>query len=234
MKRSPRLLPYCTLIAGFLGFLLRLWLFSGIDQNGLLPASHIAKPLLLILTFLFSVFLIFYVRRLNVTDFRSKQARFSLLRALGTAVGAAGIAYYCVTGILSHGDLFSFLTLAAGLCAAAGMLMLSYCRLKGKTPPLFPFCAAVLFFIFHTVSQCRIWGAEPQMQKYCFSLLSSVFLMLSIYHQAVFAVQGTGFRRLVFCNQAALFFCCLSVNNSPFYLPMAFWMAADLPTGQEG
>ena len=233
MKHSPRLLPYCTIIAGVLGFLLRLWLYAGINSQGLLPSPHIAQALLWVLTALFLVFLALYIRRLAPFKAMPQHFSVSVLSAVGAAAGALAIVCFAFAETASHRDPLSFLTLAAGIFAAAGLLTLSYCRFKAKTPSLLSFVAAIVFIILYTVSQCRIWGSEPQLQKYVFHLFAWVFLMLSVYHHAVFAVQGSDYKKLVFCNQAALFFCCLSLNTSILYLPLAVWMGTDLIVPRE-
>ena len=44
------ILPFFTVGAGGLGFALRLWLYAGIDEKGLLPVGHPADYLLFLLS----------------------------------------------------------------------------------------------------------------------------------------------------------------------------------------
>ena len=54
--------------------------------------------------------------------------------------------------------------------------------------------------------------------------------MLTAYHTTALDVRKGGRQWLVFFNQAALFFCCLSLSGKTrfFYLTMILWLALDL------
>ncbi len=233
MKQSTRLLPICTLLAGAVGFLLRCWLYAGIDQNGLLPAPHTASTLLSVLSGLFILCLFLLTRKLPPVTQAPGPGTPTMLGAVGTVFGGLGVVYFSFTARFINSDVFYFIMLAAGLLAAVSMLVLAYCQMKGSVPHVILYSAVVVFLALGTIFQCRSWGAEPQLQKYLPCLLAEVFLMLTVYHQAVFTLLGRDYRKLIFCSQAALFFCCLSLQTGLFYLAMAIFLATNLPRPRE-
>ena len=88
---NTRLLPWITLGAGFLGFLLRCWLFAKEDSKGLLPATHASLVLLFVVTGLFVAALAFLVQSLYPIKKYSRLFPAGILRAVGCGAGAAGI-----------------------------------------------------------------------------------------------------------------------------------------------
>lgn len=229
---KPSLLPYVTLVAGVAGFGLRLWLFlTGVDQRGLLPANHPAGILSFVLIGLMIPVLALCVRPLEpVTNYNKLFPRW-LWAGIGCVAAATGILYVDIRDLLIRQDLITVLTLVLGLVASAALLILGFCRMKGKHPSFWLHAALAVYFMLHLVSQYRLWSAESQLQVYFFPLLSSVFLMLTAYHGAVLDAEKTGSRRwYVFCNQAAFLFCCMSLQrpNWPFYLAMAVWLGTGL------
>lgn len=229
---KPGILPLFTLIAGAVGFGLRLWLFlPGVDERGLLPASHPAGTLVFILTAIVLVVLALCVRTLSPITKYSKLFPAWLPAAIGCVAAAAGILYVDIRDLVIQPDVITIVTLVLGLVASAALLILGYCRWKGNHPSFWLQAAITVYFMLHLVSQYRLWSSESQLQVYFFPLLASVFLMLTTYHGAVLDAEKKGSRRwYVFCNQAALFFCCLSLQGStwPFYLVMAIWLVTGL------
>ena len=59
------ILPFFTVGAGGLGFALRLWLYAGIDEKGLLPVGHPADYLLFLLSALTIGILFLATRKLE-------------------------------------------------------------------------------------------------------------------------------------------------------------------------
>ena len=226
---NPKILPWFTMGAGGLGLVLQLWFRSGIDEKGLLPASHPALPLTYILMALVLVVVFLCARQLSPIAKYSRLFPVGIGRAVGCAVAAAGILYAGLC-FLKSGSGLGIITFAVGWLAAAAMAFLAFLRLKGGRPAVALHTLLTVFFMLFTVCNCRIWGAEPQVQGYIFPLLACVFLMLTGYHNTVLDVQKGGRTRLVFYNQAALFFCCLSLAGSYriFYLAMIVYLALDL------
>ncbi len=229
---KPTLLPLFTLIAGIIGFGLRLWLFlTGVDERGLLPANHIAGILSFVLAAIVLVVLALCVHSLNPLGNYNKLFPAWIWGGIGCVAAAAGILYVDIRDLIAQPDIITVVTLVFGLIAAAALLILGYCRWKGKHPSFWLQAALTVYFMLHLVSQYRLWSSESQLQVYFFPLLASVFLMLTTYHGAVLDAEKNGSRRwYVFCNQAALFFCCLSLQKAswPFYLAMAIWMGTGL------
>lgn len=229
---KPTLLPLFTLIASLVGFGLRLWLFlTGTDERGLLPANHIAGILSFVLTAIVLAVLVLCTHKLTPLNSYSKLFPAWPLAGIGCAAAAAGILYVNIRDLLVQPDVITIATLVLGLVAAAALLILGFCRLKGNHPSFWLQAAVTVYFMLHLVSQYRLWSSESQLQVYFFPLLASVFLMLTAYHGAVLDADKKANRRgYAFCNQAALFFCCMSLQGSswPFYLAMAAWLGTNL------
>lgn len=227
---KPAILPWFTLGCGGLGLALRLWLYTNIDQKGLLPATHPAATLLFILTALTLGALFLCVRPLKPLRKYAQLFPASMERALGCGAGAVGILAGALHQYKGGGDFLHLFTLILGVLAALGLGWTAVARLRGSRPFFLLHTVITVFFMLFAVCNCRSWGSEPQLQKYFFSLLACVCLMLTGYYLSVVDTRKGSRRWLVFFNQAALFFCCLSLHgeNRVFYLGMLLWLALDL------
>lgn len=226
---KPNILPWFTMGAGGLGLVLQLWYRSGIDEKGLLPAGHPASILTFVLTALVVAVVFLCARQLSPVSKYSRLFPAGMARAAGCAAAGAGVLY---AGIyyLKFGGGLGIVTFAVSLAAAVAMAFMAALRLKGGRPAVVLHTLLTVFFMLFTVGNCRIWGSDPQIQSYVFPLFACVSLMLTGYHNAVVDVQKGSRQWLVFFNQAALFFCCLSLTgkNRFFYLAMIVWLALDL------
>ena len=226
---NAKILPWFTMGAGGLGLVLQLWFRSGIDEKGLLPASHPALPLIYLWMALVLGILFLCARKLPPVSKYSRLFPAGIGRAAGCAAAGAGVLYGGIYYMGGNGGL-GIVTLAFGIIGAAAMGYLAYLRLKGGRPPMALHTVLTVFLMLFLVCSCRIWGSEPQVQAYIFQLLSGIFLMLTAYHKTALDVKKGGRPALVFFSQAALFFCCLSLggNNRFFYLTMIVWLALDM------
>lgn len=215
------ILPLFPLAAGALGLLLRLWLFSAVDEKGLLPASHFADSALYILTAL-TLGLLFPVSRSQHP--RPIRQRFSRAASvLGCLLGSIGM---ILTGFSHQSTRFSGIGAAA--CIVGGLALLAMAVLKifrKRISYVFP-ATLTLALMLDTISQCQSWGSAPQLQEYFFPLMASVFLILSVYHITMH-IAGSGKPDLLtFFSQSAVFFCCTCLNISRwfFYLGLLLWI----------
>lgn len=232
---NPKILPWFTMGAGGLGLALQLWFRAGIDEKGLLPASHPALPITYILMALSLAVVFLCARQLPPVAKYSRLFPAGAGRAIGCAACAAGVLYagiYCL--IYSSG--LGIVTFAVSLGAAAAMGYLAFLRKKGSRPAMALHAVLTVFLMLFLISNCRAWGSESQIQTYIFPLFAGVFLMLTGYHSTVADVRKSSRQWLVFSNQAALFFCCLSLagNNRFFYLMMIIYLALDLCSVNRG
>lgn len=226
-----RILPLFTILAGGLGLALRLWLFStGVDEKGLLISAHPANSLIFILTAL--VLLVLFLTTKDIKHTPPLKVLFprSFAAAFGCFAAAAGILAADITEYLTIRDTVSLVCCVLGLIAAAALVFAGVCRLQGKHPAYLFHAAVTIYFVLHLVLQFRVWSPEPELQRYAFPLFASVFLMLTAYHRATLDAQTGKRRAFVFCSQAALFFCMISLNGQDwlFYLTMAAWTATGL------
>lgn len=226
------LFPLFTLLAGAVGFALRLWLFgTGIDEKGLLVSGHPAGILVWVLTAVVILVVLLCARTLTPLGKYSQLFPACIWAGFGCIAAAAGILYVDIRELLLKRDSITVITLVLGVLAAAALLILGFCRWKGKRPTFWLHGIITVYFMLHLVSQYRLWSSEPQLQMYFFPLMASVLLMLTAYHGTVLDTQkNSGRRWYVFCNQTALFFCCLSLRGVswPFYLAMAAWLGTGL------
>ena len=222
------LLPIFPAAAGILGLLLRIWLFSAIDERGLLPAKHIADTGLFLLTALTLSVVFLATRNLETCPLSKGFLRLSGIA--GCALGGAGL---CCAGfdLFSHGSA-RFSHISAFICIVGGLVLLSMAVLRflrKRIPFGFPAVLTVCLMV-NTVVQCQVWGSSPQLQEYFFPLIASVFLVLSAYHTTYQAADQPKPNSLAFFSQSAVFFCCVCLNDAqwPLYLGLLFWAAAQL------
>lgn len=220
------LLPVIPALAGVLGLILRIWLFSAIDEKGLLPAKHIADTLLYILTAV-TLGILFLATR----DLRSIRNGFARLTGiLGCLLGSAGLLF---TGLLYLSNTAAqFSTLAAAACMIGGITLLAMAILMFLRKEISYGFGAILTvcLILYTVTNCKSWGTVSQLQEYFFPLMAAIFLILSAYHFTLLSANQGKPHQLAFFSQGALFFCCVCLNTAqwPLYLGMLFWAAVQL------
>ena len=230
-KTLPRLLPWITIGAGLVGFGLRLWLqLTGIDFLGLYVDGHPATVLLFLLTALTLPVLVLCALPLNTGLPYRKLFAPSLPNLIGCIIAALGILTADLAELLQRTDIVSIVSFILGIPAAVALFFSGFCRLRRKRAAFLWQCVIVAYFTLHLLSQYRSWSSEPQLMEFIFPLLASVFLMLSSYHRAVLEVAQNSRRWFIFSNQAALFFCFVSVigEGGFFYLPMGIWAATEL------
>lgn len=222
------ILPFFTMGAGGLGLALRIWLYAGTDEKGLLPAGHPAEIALFILTALTLGILFLATRELKPRRIHKKFVRLSS----GCAYLLAGLGLILTALLKLTGSTTSLAWVAKAASLVGGLVLLYMALLKasGKRLPYWLNATLTVVLMLDTVAQCQTWGAVPQLQAYFFPLLASIFLILSAYEKTVYTARQTSTNKLAFFSQAALFFCCLSLNTQqwPLYFGMLFWAAAQL------
>lgn len=231
---QPSILPVFTLIAGVIGFILRFILLrTQVDAQGLLAANHPLSILLYVLTACTLAVLALCVLPLKADPRRYRRMfRMSIRPAFGCMFAGIGVLLSGLQQILRQRDLLTMITILMAFVAVLCFAFLGYARQKGTRPHYLVHTGIVVYLMLHLVCQYRVWSPEPQLSLYFFQLLACVFLMLTAY-QAVCLDIHKGDRRLyVFFNQAALFFCCLSLTDSLryFYLGMGIYCATNLCT----
>lgn len=228
MKHPSRsnLLPLFPALAGVLGLILRIWLFSTIDEKGLLPAKHIADTLLYILTAV-TLGILFLATR-DLRSIRNGSAR--LTSILGCILGSAGLLF---TGLLYLSNTAAqFSAIAAAACIAGSITLLAMAILMFLRKDISYGFGAILTvcLILYTVTNCKSWGTVSQLQEYFFPLMAAIFLILSAYHFTLLSASQGKPQQLAFFSQGALFFCCVCLNTVqwPLYLGMLCWAAVQL------
>lgn len=230
-KKIPYLLPVATLLAGILGAVLRLWLQSANPESGLYSNDHIANWLLLILTAGVFVFLIIGTWNLVEANKYSFNYPPSMLRSLGCIAGTLALVVFNIGNLFSGGDTLMLITALLGVLGAAGLGFIGFCRLQGKHPNFLIHCVIILHLLLQLIGYYRLWSGEPQIQTYVFPLLATVFLMLAVYHSAMFDGNYGSRRAHTVTHLMAVFCCCVSVVCGFYplkFLCYGFWMLTDL------
>lgn len=228
---KPSILPVFTLATGALGLLLRAWLMlSATDEKGLLVTTHPAHILVFVLTALVIAVLFLCVRPLGALSRYQELFPNTVLAGAGCIASAIGMVWVSVRDRMLRNDTVTTVCLVLGILAALCLVLIGICRFRQRRPGWYLHCIITVYLMLHLVSQYRLWSSEPQLQVYFFPLLASVFLMLTAYYSAVLDARKSSRRWFVFCNQGALFCCCLSVWSDSwlFYLTMGFWMFTGL------
>ena len=228
---KPSYLPVLTLLGGLLGLILRAWLvLAGTDEKGLLVTTHPAHILVFVLTALVLAAIFLCIRPLGALKRYQDLFPNGILSGTGCIAAALGILWVSLRDRSLRTDIVTNVSLVLGLLAAICLVAVAVCRFKQRRPAFYFHVVITLFLMVHLVSQYRLWSSEPQLQVYFFPLLSSVFWMLTTYYSAVLDAKKASRRWFVFCNQSALFFCCVSLWSDSwlFYLTMAFWMFTGL------
>ena len=231
MKINTKYLPIFTLVMGLIGFGLRFWLFqTGVDEKGLLVTSHPANALTFILTAIALTVIALSVQKLRAIRSHKKLYPASVLALLGCIPAAIGILLTAWMELQIKNDTITIAALVLAVMAAVSLVLLGIGRKKGLRPNFLMQAILTIYLMVHLVSQYRLWSSEPQLQVYCFQLLASVCLMLCVFHGTMLDTQVGSRRMFVFFNQAALFFCCMSLVGESwiFYLATGIFCATNL------
>lgn len=220
-----RILPHFTLGAGLLGLVLRIWLFSDIDEKGLLPAGHPADSALYILTALTLGILCLATREL--TSRKTSKGILRPVTACAYVLGGLGLLFDSLLHFSGANVRLAGVAMVGGFLGGIVMLCMAALLFMGKKPVFWMHAVLTVVLMLDTVAQCQVWGAEPQLQAYFFPLLASIFLILTGYQATSLAAGQGKIKLLAFFSQCALFFCCVSLNTAqwPLYLGMLFWAA---------
>lgn len=228
------LLPGLTILASVLGFALRLmFLLLFRDDRGLLPMLHPLNFIILALTAAILVALFLLARKLDGKLPYKRLFPASMAGGIGYLLAAVGLLVTSVLQLMGCkvGDVLTLLTGILGLVCVPCLLVCGYFRWKGLRPNFLFHVLVTVYFMVRFLGQYRVWSGCSQFQDYGFRLFAMVFLMLTCYHRSEMGETSPRRARFVFCNQAAVYFCALSLADGvdiPFYLGMLCWMATDL------
>lgn len=228
----PRYLPYYTLIAGLLGFLLRLWtLGGGPNKLGLYEPQPIAWILMALLCAITAAVILYSIRGLKNPGKFIDHFPASLPGAVGCGFCAVGLVIAGFTASEEVGIVFSLVMTALAITGALGMCLCAVARKCGNRPPFWPYLASCVYLGLRLFDRCRGWSEEPQTAVYLFPFLASTALMLAMFHMTTFHVN-TGKRRIaLFFSLSGIFLsliCLASSTESIFYGCMALFLLTNL------
>ncbi len=233
MKKSlkPSFLALLTLIMGLVGLLTRVWVYdSALDEKGLCIPAHPAVIAAWVVTAVYAVGLFLLVRRLPKRAVRCERIfRASLCAAVGTWIGALGIAAAEIGTLFRKPDTLSLICSLVGIAAAACLGIVGYLRRSGARAQVALWIVPVAYFLLRLVSHYRQWSWASQISLFTFPLLACVLLLLAVYHKTALHVGIDARWRFLLCTLAAAFFALMSApgGETVFYLCMAVWMLSE-------
>ena len=230
-RRSSFLLPAGTMVAGLLGAMLHLWLLSAQPEAGHYANDHITNWLLAGLVIVVFVLLIVGTWKLKEANKYSFNYPPSLLRCIGCTAGAVALVVFNILNLAGGGDFLHIFTAVLGILSALSLGFIALCRFRGMHPNFLFHCLIIVHLLLQLICFYRVWSGEPQVQTYAFPLLSFVFLMLSVYHNAMFDYNCGSRRGHSLTHLMAIFLCCIAFVGSDhpwMYLCYIFWMMMDL------
>ena len=225
-------LPLFTLLCGGVGALLRLWLYgTGLDEEGMLIASHPAGILVLILSALVIIALLWFLRRFGSQGKYPQQFPISIPGALGSFAGAVCLLIAALQELTLRQSTLAVLSGLLGIAAAISLAFTGLCRLKALRPGFVFHTLVCLYCVLRLISRYQTWSADPQLHDYCFQLLATVSAMLFAYHRAALDLKCDNRRPLVTVGLFGTYFCCLSTvaaDSALLYAGLAAWMVTNL------
>lgn len=230
---KTRLFPWTTLLVGLIGFALRCWLYSDVEEK-LLPAHHPAETICFILLAVMIAAIWLGVQNVSARAAYGELFPKSVTAAVGIFIAAVGLG---VSAFTAEGvGLLRYVVPGVGVLAVVVLVLTGLLRLKGWKPAWMLYGVVAVYLILRTMASCSAWSSQTQLQAYFFQLLGSCFLLLAAYYRVALCARGGRPTLYVFFAQAALFCCCLSCVGGDwlFYLSSGIWMAADyctLPLG---
>ncbi len=229
--KTNRLLLF-TLSAGVIGMIFRIWLYSSMDDKGLLSGSHPAGTLSFLLTALVFAALASFAFSLSSSREYSHLFPSSPVLLAGNILAAAGLAVDSVITLFTDFQGITLVCSVVGLAAAASIIYSALCRQKRQQPSLLFHGIFTIYLMLHAVVLYRHWCIQAQLQAYFFPLMASVLAILAAYHRTTLDARSGSRKLYVFFNQTALFCSLLALPGSHwlFYASVALWCSMNLCT----
>ena len=225
-KIYPASLPVLTLAAGFVGMLLRLWLLSGVSEEGLLKAWHPAAILSTALTFGVIGFLIFHTRKFKSRGKYRINFPASLPAALCCWLAAAAL-FLRGMGILMEGGSRIHIIAGCGCIAAVPCLILTgLSRFQGKRSVFLLHVATAAAYALLLLLHYQSWSSSSVVHLHIYRMLALAGMMLTTIHRAEFDLRIASRRVYAPMSLCALYFClnAIAEGDGLFFLIMALWL----------
>lgn len=230
MKKYLRYADVLVLFAGALGLIMRLALrLAGTDERGLYPANHPAWIILCIWSILVVAAIWLLTRDVGKEQRYRKNFPANLSGAIGSAVGAVGLAVIAFS--LWDTELLNLLCFLLGLLSAAALALNAYCRFTGKKPHFLCHALPAGFFALRIFLMGQKLGAEPEMSRFLFEMLASLAMIPACYQLWGFDVDLGKRNKSLFWSLTASYLCMVAIvgmENWLLYLSMAVWLMTNL------
>ena len=229
MKQVPKaeVFSLFSIITGVIGFAMQSWLFSTVDNKGLLMHVHISAVISFLLLAAVVAVNMLFLRNFKPGGEYHHLFPQSTVAGVGSMLAAVGMGICAMLPVSAL--VLRIFVRVFGLLSVAGLLLGGYNRLQGKRINCLVYGALSVFLIFRTLVFCQLWSAEVQVETYFFPLLASLSLLMSAYYRAAMGADLKNCRQYLFFRQLALFCCLVSLAGPDrlFYLSGAIWMATD-------
>ena len=216
-----------SLVFGFIGLGLQIWMFSTADSQGLLLHGHISETLSFIALAIVAGVNYVFLKIVNPKGEYTLLFPESPIAAAGCLFAAVGL---CMSAFNTpaQGTLL-YLLYVLGIMSGIVLIIAGFRRLQGEQPNGLLYGVVTVYLIFRTLAFCQKWSAEVQIQTFFFPLLGSIFLLLTAYYRAELGADMGNCRRYLFFRHLALFCCLCSMawGDWVFYLSSAAWVATD-------
>ena len=231
---KPKQMKLLLGAAGILGLALRAVLYAaGVDRKGLLIPGFWADTGLWILTAVLAVLLLVWCPRVTGTKKYERALPGSPVSAACAAL--AGIALVLSPVAETPSATFAIIELALRITAGVSLLLIGYCRYRGRAPLFLLHSAVCLYLALRLVCQYRVWSADPQIQNYAFYMGAHVALMITAYQFAAFDAGFGNHRNLWAAGLSAIYLCIVSIAGSGdplFLIGCAIWVWTNLSHGK--
>jgi hypothetical protein len=232
MKKYLPHIDLITLGVAVIGILLRFWhLSTGVDENGLYPANHIAWTLLLCLSTALVIALFLIAGYAGKSRNYSSNFSPSLTGAVGFAVAGCAMLLSALSYLLGESLILYTMTGVLGLLSAAALILGGWCRWKGKRPHFLVFALPCVFFALRLFCTGHVWGDEPELHRYLLRFFADMMCALAAYQLWAFSVNLGNRSSSLLCSLLAVYLCLVAVPGSSdamFYLAMAIWLFLNL------
>lgn len=202
-----------------------------VDEKGLLLSWNLPGLLILLLSLAVVAGVVLLTRPLGGSNRYVDNFGPSAAGGISAFAAAVGILVTLLGNLGAQQDLLFSAWLVLGGLSVPALVLAGICRMKGKRPHFLLHGILCAFFGIHMANQYRSWSSDPQMADYICQLFACVFLTMTAYFQAAFAV-GMGRRlKLLLMGLLAAYFslACVCVEGSGlFYLTCGIWSAANL------
>lgn len=225
-------IPLTVLIAGIIGGAMR-WLLYAIttDAKNLIPLGNPLAIILWIVTAAVVILVLASILPLRNAENDRNFFRAHLPAALGSLAGSAGIGMTVATSSVVPDGVLGLVWKVLGIASMIALILVSFCRAKGKVPFFGMHLIVCIFFAVHLVTSYRSWSSNPQLMDYVFTLFASLGMMLFAFYHSCLEAGMAKLRLLPIMGLLAAYCCLVTLSGTShflLYLGCSIWALTNL------